>query len=148
MTKKLIIKLKEKEKEKESKKKDKKTMQRNKTVSNFRQTTPGRIKERTITTHNMSRTLKANKSMGQFLRKDKKDLDNKKRTELKRLTMTPKRGEKSQSFYTKTDARSYMEKNNRFNEKNEKKSEKRGTSMPKKEKEKKLTNKKEEKKKR
>ena len=145
MSKKIIAKIKEKEKEKESKKKDKKTIKKNKIVSNFRRTTtPSKAKERTITTTNLSRTLKANKSMGQFLRKD-----NKKRTDLKYLTMTPRREEKINNFYTKTDARSYMDKNSRFNEKKSEKrgtsmtkSEKRGASLTKKEKDKKLNNKK------
>ena len=71
MTKKLIEKIKEKEKELR-RKKDQKSLQRNKTVSTFR--TPARTKDRgrIRTDTNGSRTLKANKSMGHFLRKNNK----------------------------------------------------------------------------
>ena len=80
MTNKIILKLKEKEKEKEKelkRKKEKESMKRNKTVSNFRRT--GKDVDKVGS--NTSRGLKANKSMGHFLRKDKKDNteDNKKK---------------------------------------------------------------------
>ena len=124
MTKKINEKIKEKEKEKELRsKKGQKSMQRNKTVSNFRNTR--RDRNNNIITNNNSRTLKANKSMGHILRKDKndkekKDIDfgNKKPKELKYLSMTPKRSEKAKSFYSKTDAnRRDIDKNERFNRK-------------------------------
>ena len=124
MTKKINEKIKEKEKEKELRsKKGQKSMQRNKTVSNFRNTR--RDRNNNTITNNNSRTLKANKSMGHILRKDKndkekKDIDfgNKKPKELKYLSMTPKRSEKAKSFYSKTDAnRRDIDKNERFNRK-------------------------------
>ena len=124
MTKKIIEKIKEKEKERELKsKKGQKSMQRNKTVSNFRNTR--RDRNNNIATNNNSRTLKANKSMGHFLRKEKNDkekkdiyLENKKKGDLKYLSMTPKRSEKAKSFYSKTDVnRSDINKNERFNRK-------------------------------
>ena len=138
MTKKLIEKIKEKEKEKElRRKKDQKSMQRNKTVSTFR--TPARTKDRgRIQTDNFnSRTLKANKSMGHFLRKNnkpekEKNLDlnlekTKKKIDLKYISRTPKRSEKANSFYSKTDARTniHINKNNMNAHTINKKSEKR-----------------------
>ena len=138
MTKKLIEKIKEKEKEKElRRKKDQKSLQRNKTVSTFR--TPARTKDRArIQTDNIgSRTLKANKSMGHFLRKNnkserEKNLDlnlekTKKKIDLKYISRTPKRSEKANSFYSKTDARTniHINKNNMNAHTINKKSEKR-----------------------
>ncbi len=130
MTKKLVEKIKEKEKE-SKKKKDKKSLPRNKTVSNFR--SPLRDREHTKTSTNNTRTLKANKSMGHFLRSHKKDEksltlnpESKKKIDLKCISRTPKRTEKINSFYTKTDARSGIKKNemyNTFNKKSEKKLE-------------------------
>ena len=89
-------------------------MQRNKTVSNFR-----RDRDKTRTANNNAKTLKANKSVGHILRKDKKEnnLEKKKKPELKYISMTPKRGEKVHNFYSKTETRSNMDKNKRFNDK-------------------------------
>ena len=130
MTKKLVEKIKEKEKE-SKKKKDKKSLPRNKTVSNLR--SPLRDREHTKTSTNNTRTLKANKSMGHFLRSHKKDEksltlnpESKKKINLKYISRTPKRTEKEHSFYTKTDARTDIKKNemyNTFNKKSEKKLE-------------------------
>ena len=122
MTNKIIHKLKEKEKEKELKKKKEKekSMQRNKTVSNFRRS--GRETEKNG--QNTSRTLKANKSVGQILRKrmNKKDnnenkdnQENIKKIDLKYVSRTPRREDKSKTFYSKTDIRSTIDKNIRFN---------------------------------
>ena len=93
-------------------------MQRNKTVSSLRHVDKGR------STTNTSRTLKGNKSVGHILRKDRTEtnLDRKKKSDLKNLTMTPKRGEKTNTFHSKTEVRNITDKNKRFNEKkNEKK---------------------------
>ena len=120
MTNKIILKLKEKEKELKKKKEKENSMKRNKTVSNFRRTG----KDIDKAGNNTSRGLKANKSMGHFLRKDKKDNneDNKKKIDLKYISRTPKREEKSKTFYSKTEARTNIKKNNRLNErKSEKK---------------------------
>ena len=98
-------------------------MQRNKTVSNFHHIREDRKRINDIN----SRTLKENKSIGHILRKDKKDNDlinkerdhinlkNKEKINLKYRAMTPKRTEKKNSFYTKTDVRCKMNENRILN---------------------------------
>ena len=100
-------------------------MQRNKTVSSLRN-----IRDERKRAKDNSRTLKANKSMGHFLRKEKTEkeidkteinLESRKKIDLKYISMTPKRKEKENNFYTKTDARSNINKNKALNgNKNEK----------------------------
>ena len=123
-------------------------MQRNKTVSSLRN-----IRDERKRAKDNSRTLKANKSMGHFLRKEKTEkeidkteinLESRKKIDLKYISMTPKRKEKENNFYTKTDARSNINKNKALNGNKNEKRKTYSTISRKEEKIKKLINKKEE----
>ena len=113
MSEKIIKKLKEKEKELKRKKDVKISRQRNKTVSSVRSRGD---RDQNITIPN--RNIKGNKSMGQFLRKSnrEKNNDNRKKNDLKYLSRTPKRENKSRSFYSKTDVRTDIQRVKRVNE--------------------------------